>query len=207
MNGCGAGLEGGFHVEDRLANLVLDVDQRGGFAGSPPGGGGHGRQHVADVAGLLALRDHQWPVGEDEALVARAGDLLGRDHADNAGDGLCPAGVDPAHEGPRVRGERDRPVEHPRDGHVADEREPAQDKILDAIAIGAGSDAGHLALAGRRNRPNRWNGRLAAPGGGDSLHRVEHLDVARAPAQVAGQRPGQDRARRRPARARASPPP
>ena len=61
-------LEGRERVGDRLEHLVLDLDQRGGRAGLAARAGGHGRQHVADVAGRLALGDEDRPVAGDEAL-------------------------------------------------------------------------------------------------------------------------------------------
>ena len=50
--------------------------------------GGDGGEHVADVAGRLALGDEQRPVREDQALVPLTGDVApGRD-AHNAGNPL-----------------------------------------------------------------------------------------------------------------------
>ena len=201
VHGRRAGLEGGERVGDGLLDLVLHVDEGGGGAGLAARARGHGRQHVPDVAGRLALGDEDGPVAGDEALDALAGDVRGGDDGHDPGGRRRARGVDPADDGPRVVAQAQRPVEHPRDGHIGDERLLAERHLPGADPVGPGA---HAAAPGAGEPPAadadaprhdleapgrpRWP--FAPPDGRDLLDRVDHLDVAGAAAEVAGQGPG-----------------
>ena len=157
MDGRGVRLEGGEGVGDRLEDLVLDVDERGGGAGLAARARGHGGEDVADVAGRLALGHEGRPVAGDQALDALAGDVGGGHDGDDAGRRGSAGRVDPADDGPRVVGQAQGGVEHARGRHVGDERLLAEGHLPGADPVGTGADA----AAGRGRR--RAGARRAGP--------------------------------------------
>ena len=174
----GHGREG---VGDRLQDLVLDLDERGGGPRLAARLGGHGGQHVTHVAGGLALRDELVPVVVDEPLVALAGHVRGGQHGHHAGRGEGPRDVDAPHDGARMIGEAQRAVEHAGHdvvGHVLLE---AEHLLAPAVARGARADA----VTRLQRRP-----RTTLAGGRDLLDGVDDGEVAGAAAEVAGQRLG-----------------
>ena len=78
-----AGLDRLRRVEHRGQRLVFDVDERRGLSGERGRFGGHRREHVADIARLLALGDEDGPVGVDLPDPAVARDIgRGRNRGD-----------------------------------------------------------------------------------------------------------------------------
>ena len=75
-------------------------------------------------------------------------------------------------------GEAEGAAEHSRRGHVAHERLVAQRELRALVAGAPRADTAARIRHGER---------LAAPSGADQLHRVDDLDVAGAPAEVAEQ--------------------
>ena len=180
--------ERGHRVGERREDLVLDLDEGRGRAGRGAVLGGDERQHVTDVPGGLAHRDQLGPVGDDLALVALAGDVGGGQHGHHARVRQRPRGVDPQDPRARVVGEPDGAVQHPGHRQVVDVRLVAERELAALVARGAAADAS-AAIHGRE--------RAAGAHAGRQQHRVDDLDVAGAPAEVAGERRGHLLARRR----------
>ncbi len=180
MDGRGTGLERRERVGDRRQNLILDIDQGGRRAGLAARPGRHRGKHVADVAGGLAFGDEDGPVARDQPDAPLAGDV-GRGHdRHDPGSRNRTGRVDAADDRPGVVREAKRAVHHPRCGHVVHERPVAEGELAGVPADGARPDpAAPLDL-------RTW---LAAASGGDHLDRVDDLHVARAAAQVPGERP------------------
>ena len=103
---------------------------------------GDGSDDVADVAGRLALGDEEWPVVDDQALVALARHVGRGQDRDDARLQECPRCVDAPYGRPRVVGEPERAVEHPRDAHVRDERLLAEGELAGLVALLARPDPG-----------------------------------------------------------------
>ena len=208
-------------IRHRLEHVVLDRHERGGLAGRVARLRRHRREHVAHTAGRLPLGHEGRPVGRDQSLVPLAGHVRGRRDPHHAGNGLRPAGVDVPHPGARMVGEAKRGMQHARDGHVADEQVLPEDEPAAGAFRRGGTHAvgrsrravddprargrrGVLSAGRRRGGDQSARGTRGGPGldpvsttlGGRPAHRVDHLDVAGASAQVAGKRPGDLLARR-----------
>ena len=119
-------------VEHRGQGLVLDLDELRRLAGEARRLGGHRRQHVADIARLLALGDEDRPVGNDlpdPAVARHVGG--GRDRGD-ARQGQRLRDVDADDPGARVLRQHDGAVEQAGRVDVGDER-PLAERELGAL--------------------------------------------------------------------------
>ena len=133
--------EGGKGVRDRLQDVVLDVDERGGRACRRPRLGGDRGKDVPDVSGGLALSHEERPVERDEPLVTLAGHVAGRDDPHDPGMRCGTGDVDPPDGGPRMIGEAQRAVQHAGRRHVADEALLAEHELPPLVSWSAGTDA------------------------------------------------------------------
>ena len=169
------GTKRGLGIGDRLQHLVLDGDRRRRQAGRPAGGRGYGREHVADIARGLPLRDEGRPVIVDAADGAVTRDVLGQDDANDARHGPRTGEVDPLHDGTGMIGKAQRAVQHARQGHVIDERLHPQRQLRAFVA--------------RRPRPQSAGPlqpgcHLPGEEPSSEFDRVDDLHVPRAPAEM-----------------------
>ena len=109
-------------VEHRGQRLVFDLDQLRRLARDARGFGGDRRQHVADVARLLALGDEAGPVGVDLADPAVARHVLGGRDRGDAGKRERLGDVDAHDPRARVRRQHEDAVKHAGRVDVGDER-------------------------------------------------------------------------------------
>ena len=165
-------------VGHRLEHLVLHLDQGRSLARAVTALGRHDREDVAHVGGDLSLGHELAPVPRDQALGPLARHVGRRRHRDDTRMGRRSGDVDPQHPRPGVVGEPDRPVDHVRREHVGDVRLVAE-RELDALVPRRSGP--HAVADGRRRH------RLAPALPSDPVDRVDHLHVARASAQVAGE--------------------
>ena len=173
----GVRLEGGKRARDGLQHLVLDLDELRRLAGGMAGLGGDAREHVADVRRRLADRDELAPVLRQRSQAALAGNVACGQHGDHTRMRLRLGRVDPQDARTRMVGEAQSAVDHPRLAKIGDERLVAQGELVGAVAQCALADP----VAARLGQ------RLAPPGAGSKQHRVDHLHVARATAEIAEQ--------------------
>ena len=123
--------------QDRRTLFILHLDQLEGLEHDLLALRRDERDRVADVAALLANRDHHRPVVLEVPLVALAGDVVRREHRDDAGKSLRLARVDALDERARCRRAKRRSVEHAGHDHVLHVFAGA-DRLL------AGVDARHV---------------------------------------------------------------
>ena len=181
MHRGGSRVEREQRIRHRLEHVVLDLDQGGGLARGMATLRRHDRENVAHVGGDLSLSHELAPVPCDQALGPLARHVGRGRHRHDARMGLRLGNVDPHHPRPGVVGEPDGPVHHLRREHVGDVRLVAEGQLASLVPGGARA---HTVAAGRRRH------RLASPFPRDPVDRVDHLHVAGAPAQVAGEAVG-----------------
>ncbi len=173
----------GRRVQDRRENLVIDVDQGRRLPGRVMVGSRDGRHHVAHVPDLFSLGDEPGPVSVNQAVPAVARHIGRGDHLDDAGMGCRTGRVDAPDSCPRVWRQHERAVQQVGTREVGDVRTHAQGEGACIDALQPLADA-----AARRCEPFQRG--LAAPQPCEQLDGVEDLHVARTPAQVDVDRPG-----------------
>ena len=165
-------------VQQGLENLVLDLHQSRGLARRGFVDRGHGRQDVADAAGLFAFGYEARPVVVDQAVPALSGHVLGGGNRFHAGVCGRLGRVDAEHFRARMGRQDHGTVQHAGPLHVIDVGLIAQGQLVAGEARQRAADAAVGA----------WlRDRLASTGLGHQFDGVEDLGVPGAPTQVAGQ--------------------
>ncbi len=165
----------GLRVEHGRPRLVVHVHERGRLSRRVPIDGSHGRQHVADAAHLLALRDEPRPVVFDQAVPALARHVGRGHHGDDSGMRLRLRGVDAADERAGVRRQHEGAVQQAGPVEVVHVRPLAERRAHRVVARQPRADAAVLLRLGNR---------LAPTAAGHPLDRIDDLLVARAAAEM-----------------------
>jgi hypothetical protein len=164
VDGCGG-------IGDRTEHVVGDRDELRRVARGLTIGGHHHGEHVTEVRGDATLGDHHGPVLVEDAHAQRAGDVGCGEHGLDARHRACGRRVDRQHVRTGVIGELHRGVQQPGEPDVVDVAARPERQFARLVLVPALADA-HRQLAHEL---------LAL---GESIDRVEDLDVPGASAQV-----------------------
>ena len=201
-------------IGERLENLVVDPDLRGGLSSVKLRVGDNHRQEVGDAAGQLAFGDEDRLVRIVQALSAEPGDVGGREDADDAWHLRGFIDVDLHDARPRMLGQHHRAMQHPGDTHVVDEvlvaegllgAAQSRDRVPDALALavalsvpvregGVSRQAELLAEEGMPTRFGACDLIAARSGLSRGLNRVDDAPIPGAAAEMPVERLGDHRA-------------
>ena len=129
------------HVGHWFQHFIINFYERDSFAGDCICFGDHAGQHIADIAGCLAHANHQGPILADQTDMPIAGNLVGRDDAQNARMRQSRAGIHLPHNRARMIAELQCADHQPIHANIIDITMLAQHQVLRVIFGQARADA------------------------------------------------------------------